>query len=56
MTFSAPKVGWWESITDFYRWWGEDYTKALESLKKAISLDDTLKEKAKNNEYLESVK
>jgi len=33
MTFSAPKVGWWESITDFFRWWGEDYQESLKSLK-----------------------
>jgi pimeloyl-ACP methyl ester carboxylesterase len=32
MAFSAPKVGWWESIEDFFRWSNDDCKESIESL------------------------
>ena len=32
MTFTASKVGWWESIEDFFRWSREDCQESIKSL------------------------
>jgi pimeloyl-ACP methyl ester carboxylesterase len=59
MTYSASKIGWWESFTAFRRWWGEDYEGMLNTLKlplMSINSDNTTTDVEAYQKYIPSYK
>jgi pimeloyl-ACP methyl ester carboxylesterase len=59
MAYFAPKTGWWESIYDFFRWWGQDLKPILSSLKlplMSINSDYTTTDVESHKKYNPSYK